>query len=763
MRPDLKDFVSRAIGEWRVVGDRSWNHGGAEVFEVRDAEDVSWFVKRPPEKYNFDAERNAYRRWVPALGDRAPRLRASDDGLRAMVLYAVPGKPIVDCGEMEARQAGALLRRFHDSEPLSVWRGFAAEKQARLEYWVNRGAGLLSAVEVDFARARLRDLEGVPDPPRVPCHLDYGPRNWLLADGRVSVIDFEWSATEVWVNDLAKLHFGPFHDRPELAGAFADGYGKTMTDDERELMTICHVLTMVWQLIWSHEHGNTVYEASCRERLNELRHGRPLVLSRRTGQRGHRRVPGLRADATMPGMSLSGGARALTAAASAALMLAGCTLPGASANESLPQAESKWNFDVKSEDYTGIAATDKHVFAYTDEPGGRSLEFAVLDADSGKSKWTVDPKDDATFWMDDRFVAEFSMLASKPMTVYDTETGDERFSYPETDNDVSIDSATVTSDTVVIAESERHWNPDKGKFITTVELIGLDLENGKERWREKLSDAPEYIWLDSPSPELPYDEPDDPGSDSLRLTSKSPVVYVSTGDEAGAPEETFAVDTSTGKERWRLDEPVNETDESTLEMLPDGKILGIDESEGNACSGIEMKVTDPKTDQVATVTTNESTNYGDKWKCPRVFHMPRHDELMLGQTSEHRPQLVDLTTGDIEWTAKPEANVLLYRDGIAVYEIPAGDDRGIKAVDVESGKTLWEAEPTVDDSRPPDPTFIDDENLLSSTTSDVIAAFDARTGTGRWQHPGTIAAANADHYFVRNGERLYAVPKNGGN
>jgi phosphotransferase family enzyme len=273
MEAELRSFVERAVGPFRLEHDRSWEHGGAQVLQLRDAAGVAWYVKRPARTEHYERERTAYLRWVPALGDRAPALRAYDDKLGVLLLSAVPGTLDYGAGAGVHHDAGRVLRRLHESETLPVWTDFAAVKLAELESWTEQAATLLDAADLDFARGSLRALEGVPAPVQVPCHLDYTPRNWLIAGGgRVHVIDFEWVTSEVWVNDIARLYYGYWRGRPDLREAFLAGYGRTPSDDDLAIMRGSYALSAVWMIVWAHEHGELAFETGLRDNLKALRH-----------------------------------------------------------------------------------------------------------------------------------------------------------------------------------------------------------------------------------------------------------------------------------------------------------------------------------------------------------------------------------------------------------------------------------------------------------------------------------------------------------
>jgi Phosphotransferase enzyme family len=255
-----------------AVRDRSWPDGKSAVVEVEDATGSVWFVKRhrEPELYRVEAE--AYRRWVPALGDRAPALRATSDPLRALVLSAVPG--LAESGwqdEAVRRDGGAVLRLLHGAEGCGRCEDLAAEKEAELDEWVALGGGLLTGDDLDFARAAVRELAGVTPPERVPCHRDYTPRNWVVADRRVHLVDFEEMRPEAWMVDLGRMAIGWWFSERQLMDAVLEGYGRTPSSDELEVMRRCYLVTAIRLVVLGTRYRKLEFVAATRQRLQELR------------------------------------------------------------------------------------------------------------------------------------------------------------------------------------------------------------------------------------------------------------------------------------------------------------------------------------------------------------------------------------------------------------------------------------------------------------------------------------------------------------
>lgn len=275
---DLRAYLGAVLGRWRMVGDRSWGHRASTVWQVWGGDGVAYVVKRHSDSERYRAELTAYQHWVPALGECAPRLRGHDDQLGVLVLSALRGKPISAAARQAGHardpalhhRAGALLRHLHDAQPASAWTNFASDQRQELDRWLAQGRGLLSASEVDFARAQVASLVELGQPQRVACHLDYGPRNWLLDDGVLRVIDFEWARRHVWVSDLAGLYFGPWRRRPDLQEAFLDGYERTIEAEDRALLRGYGALRAVWLITRGHRYGEAALEEANRQVLHRL-------------------------------------------------------------------------------------------------------------------------------------------------------------------------------------------------------------------------------------------------------------------------------------------------------------------------------------------------------------------------------------------------------------------------------------------------------------------------------------------------------------
>lgn len=284
LRDELLAFATHVLGPCELIADCSWGHRMSSVIRLRDRAGVTWFLKRHNDRERYLAEVTAYHRWVFVLGRRAPRLRAFNDSLGALILSAVPGEPpawpaeTIDDGSDGTlakdaalqHSAGALLRQLHEGQPAVPWDDFAAAKSEEFDQLAPIAAGLLTTSELAAARSQVSELTGQPCPGKVVCHRDYTPRNWLVDAGTVYVIDFEWSRLDVWVSDLARLHLGIWATRPDLREAFMSGYGRDLAAADGAIMHGCAVLTGVWMLVKAHESGQRSFEDGSREALLRL-------------------------------------------------------------------------------------------------------------------------------------------------------------------------------------------------------------------------------------------------------------------------------------------------------------------------------------------------------------------------------------------------------------------------------------------------------------------------------------------------------------
>jgi Ser/Thr protein kinase RdoA (MazF antagonist) len=246
---------------------------GAAITRVVTVRGDEFIIKQHTSRAKHNREVHAYRYWAPALGCCVPELVAVDAAAMIVITTVLPGQPRP--GDMTAeasRQAGMLLRRFHDAEPPSELPWFQAWLQDRTRFWVGRAAALLTESDSAVIAGHLAALENSAIPLGNPCHLDFQPRNWLISDsGHVSLIDFEHSRVDLPVRDLVRLRFRVWPCRPDLRDAFFEGYGRTLTDAEDELVWHLGAIDALTALARGRETHDPELTASGLSTLRQLR------------------------------------------------------------------------------------------------------------------------------------------------------------------------------------------------------------------------------------------------------------------------------------------------------------------------------------------------------------------------------------------------------------------------------------------------------------------------------------------------------------
>lgn len=157
------------------------------------------------------------------------------------------------------------------------------------EAWLNED--LFDRVEIAFIREHMAALRDLPLMPWVTCHGDFGPHNWLVdSDVSVRVIDFSESRRNTPACDVARLCLQSWWDAPSLAAEFFAGYGRELTELERDYLGHQVVRRAVWAICWSRRRSMPDVEARARGRLADLVDGRELRLSDRPATRALRSV-----------------------------------------------------------------------------------------------------------------------------------------------------------------------------------------------------------------------------------------------------------------------------------------------------------------------------------------------------------------------------------------------------------------------------------------------------------------------------------------
>ena len=160
------------------------------------------------------------------------------------------------------RKAGKFLARLHALPHEDTDVPLDEAFHARLSAWSRRAEGVVETADIEWVARRV--LEGLPalrGLQRVPCHRDYHARNWVLDGNDFHVIDFEHSRPDLFLMDVHKMWSQQWRtDRPILEDAFWDGYGRSLTEDEQQLLERFSALAALCTIAWSREHGDREFE-----------------------------------------------------------------------------------------------------------------------------------------------------------------------------------------------------------------------------------------------------------------------------------------------------------------------------------------------------------------------------------------------------------------------------------------------------------------------------------------------------------------------
>ena len=117
---------------------------------------------------------------------------------------------------------------------------------------------------------RLRDaIAGHDHEPAalVPTHGDWQPRNWLIHEGRVSVIDLGRADWRPALTDLARLARQEWQGRPDLEAAFLSGYGSDPREPAAWQRTLLR--EAIGTAVWAYQVGDQQFEAQGHQMISQ--------------------------------------------------------------------------------------------------------------------------------------------------------------------------------------------------------------------------------------------------------------------------------------------------------------------------------------------------------------------------------------------------------------------------------------------------------------------------------------------------------------
>ena len=267
-----RELLDRWLPGAEVVRDHSWGLVERHVLEL--LHDGGRYVVKAggPDDHHMDRELQAHREWLGPWTSRgrAPELVRADETARLLVTRHLPGV-LVEGSAYAAeadvfRQAGELLALLH-GQGSDVDEDYEAGLAAECLAWLDKRHRIAPDVE-----RRLRDEVASWDTAvptmLVPTHGDWHPRNWLVHEGVVSVIDFGRAALRPAMSDLVRMAAKDFRRDPALEEAFLDGYGSDpRTPDAWHRH---RVREAIGTAVWAHLVGDEPFEAQGHRMVAEV-------------------------------------------------------------------------------------------------------------------------------------------------------------------------------------------------------------------------------------------------------------------------------------------------------------------------------------------------------------------------------------------------------------------------------------------------------------------------------------------------------------
>jgi len=212
--------------------------------------------------HHIERELHAHLNWLGpwTSRSRAPILMRGDAEAKLLVTRYLPGRLVLGSEHAHDlptyRQAGELLALLHAQTVVKDDEYEKRENEKSLA--LLNGPHRIAPVTVERLRA---EIAGWPTPAArlVPTHGDWQPRNWLIHNDVVSVIDFGRAAMRPALTDFARLAVQEFRSDPNLETAFLDGYG---TDPrETDAWHRALVREAIGTAAWAYGVGLEAFEA----------------------------------------------------------------------------------------------------------------------------------------------------------------------------------------------------------------------------------------------------------------------------------------------------------------------------------------------------------------------------------------------------------------------------------------------------------------------------------------------------------------------
>ena len=266
-----KSRVSQWLPGAVVEQDHSWGLVDTTVLQLAHAGSW-WIVKAGGETdHHIEREIHAHRNWLDPWTStgRASVLRHFDTEAKLLVTSFLPGRLVLGTDHAEDpvtyRQAGELLALLHEQTAFTD-DGYESRESSKALAWLS-GPHRIAA---DVAERLRVEIASWPTPAAtvVPTHGDWQPRNWLIYEGVVSIIDLGRAAMRPALSDFARLATRDFRRVPALEAAFLKGYGSDPWESCAWHRNC--VREAIGTAAWAYRVGDETFEAQGHRLIDEL-------------------------------------------------------------------------------------------------------------------------------------------------------------------------------------------------------------------------------------------------------------------------------------------------------------------------------------------------------------------------------------------------------------------------------------------------------------------------------------------------------------
>jgi tRNA A-37 threonylcarbamoyl transferase component Bud32 len=271
LTPRQRALLDQWLPGASVEREHSWGLVETTVLEMKHA--GSRFIVKAggDEDHHIDRELHAHRLWLAPWTSRgrAPALAHADAEAKLLVTQYLPGELVLGSGQDDDpgtfRQAGELLALFH-AQAVVTDDDYERRENDKALAWLSGPHRIAPSVAV-LLRAQIAAWP-TPSATLSPTHGDWQPRNWLIHDGIVSVIDFGRAAMRPAMTDFARLAVQDFRRDPILEAAFLEGYGSDPREPDAWHRT--QVREAIGTAAWAYRVGDEPFEAQGHRMIAEV-------------------------------------------------------------------------------------------------------------------------------------------------------------------------------------------------------------------------------------------------------------------------------------------------------------------------------------------------------------------------------------------------------------------------------------------------------------------------------------------------------------